>query len=200
MYPKAVEDAIHAFQKLPGVGKKSAQRLAQHILKMPESEVFDFSDALVGLKKDVAFCSRCFNITAKEEPFCAICLDPTRNQDAICVVEEFIDVFAIEQTKTFHGLYHVLQGALSPINGVGPQKLTIMQLLARLENEVITEIVFATNPTMEGDATAMYIKRYIPADKVIQLTRIAKGMPMGGDIDYADEVTLGNSLTQRVVF
>ncbi|MFN7160518.1 MAG: recombination mediator RecR [Candidatus Gracilibacteria bacterium] len=197
-YPQALEKAIESFAKLPGIGKKSAQRMVQHLLKTEEREVLQFASALESLKTDIHFCSRCFHITEKGEDLCAVCADSSRDHSILCVVEEFIDVFAIEQTKSYHGVYHVLHGSLSPINGVGPGKLTIEQLLARLSKEPIDELVFATNPTLEGEATAMYIKKHIGEESGIKLTRIAKGIPMGGDIDYADEVTLGNSLQQRV--
>lgn len=199
-YPQALEKTIESFAKLPGIGRKSAQRMVQHLLKTEEREVLQFAAALEGLKRDVHFCTRCFHITEKDQDLCDICLDPSRDQHVLCVVEEFIDVFAIEQTKSYHGLYHVLHGALSPINGIGPGKLTIEQLLGRLTREPIEELVFATNPTLEGEATAMYIKKHIGENTDLKLTRIAKGIPMGGDIDYADEITLGNSLQQRVIF
>lgn len=199
-YPQALEKAIESFAKLPGIGRKSAQRMVQHLLKTEEREVLQFAAALESLKTDIHFCSKCFHITEKNEELCAVCSDSSRDTHILCVVEEFIDVFAIEQTKSYHGLYHVLHGALSPINGVGPGKLTIEQLLHRLTKEPIEEILFATNPTLEGEATAMYIKKHMGENTEIKLTRIAKGIPMGGDIDYADEVTLGNSLEQRVIF
>lgn len=199
-YPLALEKAIESFAKLPGIGRKSAQRLVQHLLKTEEREVLQFASALQSLKTDIQFCSRCAHITEKGEEYCLICSDPSRDIHTLCVVEEFIDVFAIEHTKSFHGLYHVLHGALSPISGVGPGKLTIEQLLHRLSKEPIEELVFATNPTLEGEATAMYIKKHIGSDTTLKMTRISKGIPMGGDIDYADEVTLSNSMQQRVVF
>lgn len=200
MYPQAITEAIQSFQRLPGIGKKSAQRMVQHLLSLPADAIHEFSDSLLALTTEVGFCQRCFHITTKDMPLCVFCSDSQRDTHTICVVEEFIDVFAIEQTKSYRGLYHVLHGAISPLHGVGPQKLKIAELLERLQKEDIEEILFATNPTMEGDATAMYIKKYLPLEHHIRLTRIAKGMPMGGDIDYADEVTLGNSLTQRTNF
>ena len=199
-FPEAVENAIREFTKLPSVGRKSAQRLVQYLLKSPDYRIEKFADVLMALKRDIHFCKICFHITEIQNELCSFCSDPTRDQKIVCVVEEFIDVFAIENTGEYRGVYHVLQGALSPIDGIGPDKLTINALLQRLSKGETEEMIFATNPTMEGEATAMYIKKHLPSDSVFALTRIAKGMPVGGDIDYADQMTLGSSMKQRVVF
>ncbi len=199
-FPKAVQEAIDSFSKLPGLGRKSAQRLVQYLLTSTTFDVCDFGEKISSLKTKVDFCKECFHITEAGEEYCVICSDQTRDKATICVVEDFIDVFAIEQTASFRGRYHVLQGALSPLDGIGPQQLTTKALFDRLEKEGIEEVLIATNPTMEGEATAMYIKKHMPNNENIRVTRIAKGMPMGGDIDYADEITLGNAMRQRVSY
>lgn len=200
-FPKAAEEAIDAFCRLPGLGRKTAQRLVQHLLKQDAFQAERFAQAVAQLHNEIHPCEQCFHITEKDRTLCTVCTDPMRQQEQICVVEDFMDVFAIEQTATFHGVYHVLYGTLSPISGVGPEKLKIAELYDRLQRlDTPVEIIFATNPTLEGEATAMYIKEHMPPSISASYTRIAKGMPMGGDIDYADEVTLGNALSQRVHF
>lgn len=200
-FPKAAEEAIDAFCRLPGLGRKTAQRLVQHLLKQDALQAERFASAVAHLHKEIHACSRCFNLTEKDRSLCSVCDAPMRDQQQICVVEDFMDVFAIEQTRTYNGVYHVLYGTLSPISGIGPDKLKISELYTRLRAiGGPVEIIFATNPTLEGEATAMYIKEHMPADIEVTFTRIAKGMPMGGDIDYADEVTLGNAVSQRVSF
>ena len=200
-FPKAAQEAIEAFGRLPGLGRKTSQRLVQHLLKQDAFQAERFAAAIAKLHEEIHPCARCFHITERENTLCSVCNDSTRNHQTICVVEDFMDVFAIEQTGTYSGVYHVLYGTLSPISGVGPEKLKIAELYRRLENPAEPiEIIFATNPTMEGEATAMYIRDHLPAHMDIRFTRIAKGMPMGGDIDYADEVTLGNAVSQRVHF
>lgn len=200
-FPKAADDAIEAFCRLPGIGRKTAQRLVQHLLKQEAFHAERFAASVADLHTHIHPCKQCYHITEKDRMLCAICDNPLRDAHQICVVEDFMDVFAIEQTHSHSGVYHVLYGTLSPIAGVGPDKLKIAELYHRLlQMEGPIEIIFATNPTLEGEATAMYIKEHMPAHVDVSFTRIAKGMPMGGDIDYADEVTLGNALSARVRF
>ena len=188
-----------AFSRLPGVGPKTAQRLTYHLLRAPDAEARTLAAALVAVRDQVVFCERCFNIS--DAPLCPICRDPTRDQTRICVVEEPLDVLALERTGEFRGLYHVLQGAVSPIDGVGPERLRIRELLARVddakeEGRPFDEIVLATNPTLEGEATAMYIAERLDGEVGV-VTRIARGLPVGGDLEYADEVTLIRALQGR---
>ncbi|HEY8868317.1 MAG TPA: recombination mediator RecR [Candidatus Limnocylindrales bacterium] len=190
---------IEAFSRLPGVGPKTAQRLTYHLLRAPDAEARTLAAALVAVRDQVVFCERCFNIS--DAPLCPICRDPTRDQTRICVVEEPLDVLALERTGEFRGLYHVLQGAVSPIDGVGPERLRIRELLARVddakeEGRPFDEIVLATNPTLEGEATAMYIAERLDGEVGV-VTRIARGLPVGGDLEYADEVTLIRALQGR---
>jgi recombination protein RecR len=190
---------IEAFSRLPGVGPKTAQRLTYHLLRAPDAEARTLAAALVAVRDQVVFCERCFNIS--DAPLCPICRDPTRDQTRICVVEEPLDVLALERTGEFRGLYHVLQGAVSPIDGVGPERLRIRELLVRVddareEGRPFDEIVLATNPTLEGEATAMYIAERLDG-AVGVVTRIARGLPVGGDLEYADEVTLIRALQGR---
>ncbi len=199
-FPKAVEDAINSFSKLPGIGRKTAQRLVKYMLKMGERDVLTFSESVAHLKTDVAFCPKCFHIMEKESEMCTICSDTSRDQSMICVVADFIDVFALEQAMYYKGLYHVLHGILSPVDGIGVADLTMMPLFERLGAEDVKELILATNPTMEGEATAMYIKKNIPLREDLTVTRLAKGMPVGSNIDYADELTLTNALSKRVSF
>lgn len=193
-YPEPISKLIDGFMKLPGIGPKTAARLAFFVLKMNENDVLDMAKALVNVKRNLHYCSQCFNITDVDP--CHICRDPRRDQTIICVVQEPKDVIAMEKTKEFNGLYHVLHGALSPIEGIGPEELRIAELIRRLQDETVQEIILATNPTIEGEATAMYISRLIkPAG--IRVTRIAHGLPVGGDLEYADEVTLAKALEGR---
>jgi len=190
---------IEAFSRLPGIGPKTAQRLTYHLLMAPDTEARALAAALVDVRDKVVFCERCFNIS--EGPICAICADPGRDGTRLCVVEEPLDVLALDRTGEFRGLYHVLHGAISPIDGIGPDRLRIRQLLDRAEEakragEPFEEVVIATNPTLEGEATAMYIaERLEPL--VGSVTRIARGLPVGGDLEYADEVTLIRALQGR---
>ncbi len=190
---------IEAFARLPGVGPKTAQRLTFHILRAPDVEARMLAAALIAVRDEVVFCERCFNISATE--FCAICTDPARDGRRLCVVEEPLDVLAIERTGEFRGLYHVLHGAISPIDGIGPDRLRIAELLERAaararEDEPFDEVIMATNPTLEGEATAMYVAERL-AGSVGSVTRIARGIPVGGDLEYADDVTLVRSLQGR---
>jgi recombination protein RecR len=193
-----VEKLIEAFNRLPGIGPKTAQRLTFHILRAPDNEARALASALVAVREEVVFCERCFNIS--DAPLCPICRDPGRDQSRLCVVEEPLDVLALERTAEFRGIYHVLHGAISPIDGVGPDRLRIRELLARVdeaaESAPFTEVILATNPTLEGEATAMYLDERLDG-KGGSVTRIARGIPVGGDLEYADEVTLIRALQGR---
>ena len=185
---------IEEFDKLPGIGPKMAQRLAYHLVRMPDEFARSLADALIAVKERIVLCSICYNIT--EQDPCRICSDPARDQSRICVVEEALDVMALERTGVYRGLFHVLHGAISPMNGVYPGDLKIEALLSRLRDGVVQEVVLATNPNMEGDATSMYIHNLL-ASTGIQVTRPASGLPVGGDLEYADEVTLGRAMEAR---
>ncbi|MBF6606480.1 MAG: recombination protein RecR [Chloroflexi bacterium] len=190
---------IEAFARLPGIGPKTAQRLTYQLLRGPDSEARTLAAALIAVRDRVVFCERCFNIS--ETPLCSICTDPGRDQRRLCVVEEPLDVLALDRTGEFRGLYHVLHGAISPIDGIGPDRLRIRELLARAdvaraEGLPFEEVIIATNPTLEGEATAMYLAERL-AGVVGAVTRIARGIPVGGDLEYADEVTLIRALQGR---
>ena len=189
---------IESFARLPGIGPKTAQRLTFHLLRAQESEARTLAAALIDVRDKVVFCERCFNIS--DAPTCAICRDPGRDQRRLCVVEEPLDVLALERTGEFKGLYHVLHGAISPIDGIGPDRLRIRELLDRVDEAAaatpFTEVILATNPTLEGEATAMYLDERL-SGKVGSVTRIARGIPVGGDLEYADEVTLIRALQGR---
>jgi recombination protein RecR len=187
---------IDEFNKLPSIGPKSAARLTFHLLRTGPEATQALIDALTELKERIVFCSVCFNITEADRNPCAICGDVERDRSVICVVEEALDVVALERTREFHGLYHVLHGAINPINGIGPEKLRIKELLRRVSDTAVREVILATNPNMEGDATAMHIFRQLSSTGV-KVTRPASGLPMGGDLEYADEVTLSRALTGR---
>ena len=181
-------------RRLPGVGSKTAMRLAYHIIDMPESEVQQLADALSSAKKSIHYCSQCFNLTDGEK--CAVCSDPSRDHFTICVVEQPQDIAAMERSHGYNGLYHVLHGVLSPLDGVGPDKLKIRELFQRLQQESISEIIIATNSDVEGEATATYLAQLLKPIG-ITVSRIAHGLPMGGDLEYADEVTLSKALENR---
>jgi recombination protein RecR len=190
---------IESFARLPGIGPKTAQRLTYHLLRAPDTEARALAAALIAVRDQVVFCERCFNIS--DQPICAICSGSDRDSTRLCVVEEPLDVLALERTAEFKGLYHVLHGAISPIDGIGPDRLKIPQLIARVEEadragERFEEVVIATNPTLEGEATAMYLAERLEAH-VGSVTRIARGLPVGGDLEYADEVTLIRALQGR---
>lgn len=189
-----IANVIEAFSRLPGIGPKTASRLAFYLLRAPEDEVLALSDAIRELKERTIFCGRCFNI-AESNP-CAICASEERDRSILCVVEEPSDVLAIERTREYGGLYHVLHGAISPMDGVGPEQLKVAELLARLQVEPVQEVLLATNPNLEGEATAMYLARLL-GPLGMRVTRLAHGLPVGGDLEYADEVTLGRSLAGR---
>jgi recombination protein RecR len=194
LYAVSVQKLIDELGRLPGVGPKSAQRIAFHLLKLPKEDAVRLADAIVEAKDRVTFCQRCFNVT--EGTQCDICLDGRRDSTILCVVEEPRDVVAVEKTSEFRGRYHVLQGAVNPLEGVGPDQLRVRELLARLEPEGIVEVILCTNPNIEGEATAMYLARLL-RPLGVKTTRIASGLPVGGDLEYADELTLGRALEGR---
>ncbi len=188
---------IEQLHKLPGIGPKTAQRLAYYVIRMPAREAHDLADAIGSVKERIVFCSRCQNITESDP--CGICADPSRDQSRLCVVQEPLDVLAIERTEAFRGLYHVLHGVLDPMNGVGPERLRVRELLARVANEPIEEIVVATNATVEGELTAMYLHQAAGALGA-PITRLARGLPAGGDLEYADSLTLKKAFEGRQGF
>ena len=194
VYAGPVQDLIDELGRLPGVGPKSAQRIAFHLLKLPKDDALRLARSISEVKDRVSFCRRCFNIAEGEE--CGICADPRLDTTLVCVVEEPRDIVAVEKTGEFKGRYHVLQGAISPIEGIGPDQLKVRELLARLEGDVVTEIILCTNPNLEGEATAMYLARLLKP-LGLTVTRIASGLPVGGDLEYADELTLGRALEGR---
>lgn len=190
-----LESAVREFSKLPGIGKKTALRLVLHLLKQDANEVKNFSETISQMRSEIKFCSRCFNIS--DDNSCAICLNPSRKKDILCVVENIRDVIAIETTEQYNGLYHVLGGVISPLDGVGPDQLNIEALIKRIENENIKEIVFALNPTIQGDTTIYYIRKKITSNAV-KFTTIARGIAFGGELEYADEMTLAKSIRNRL--
>ncbi|AMM31218.1 recombination mediator RecR [Sinomonas atrocyanea] len=194
MYEGAVQDLIDELGRLPGIGPKSAQRLAFHILEADAEDMKRLAAAIVGVKERVKFCQICGNVS--EQDTCAICRDPRRDPSVICVVEESKDVLAVERTRAYRGRYHVLGGAINPIAGIGPDQLRIRELLTRLNDEQVTEIILATNPNLEGEATSTYLARMLKSIGV-KVTRLASGLPVGGDLEYADEVTLGRAFEGR---
>ncbi|WP_144492739.1 MULTISPECIES: recombination protein RecR [Bacillus cereus group] len=193
-YPEPISKLIDSFMKLPGIGPKTAVRLAFFVLDMKEDDVLGFAKALVNAKRDLAYCSVCGHITDRDP--CYICDDSHRDQSIVCVVQEPKDVIAMEKMKEYQGVYHVLRGAISPMEGIGPEDINIPQLLKRLHDETVQEVILATNPNIEGEATAMYISRLLKPTG-IKVTRIAHGLPVGGDLEYADEVTLSKALEGR---
>jgi recombination protein RecR len=194
VYTPAVQTLIDELGRLPGVGPKSAQRIAFHLVKLPEADALRLADAIREAKATVRFCEDCFNLS--DQPRCAICTDTRRDPSVICVVEEPRDIVAVERTQEFVGRYHVLGGAINPIDGIGPDQLRVKELLDRLNRNPVTELILCTNPNIEGEATAMYLARLIEPLGIV-VTRIASGLPVGGDLEYADEVTLGRALSGR---
>jgi recombination protein RecR len=194
MYEGVVQDLIDELGRLPGVGPKSAQRIAFHLLQADPVDVRRLAEVLVEVKDRVRFCAMCGNVA--EEETCRICRDPRRDAAVICVVEEPKDVVAIERTREFHGRYHVLGGAISPIDGIGPEQLRIRELLGRLADGTVTEVILATDPNLEGEATATYLTRMLKP-MGLRVTRLASGLPVGGDLEYADEITLGRAFEGR---
>jgi recombination protein RecR len=194
MYEGPVQDLIEELGRLPGIGPKSAQRLAFHLLTIELADAERLARTIVAVKEKVRFCERCFNVSELEE--CRICRDTRRDTSVVCVVEEPRDLMAMERTGEFRGRYHVLGGAISPIDGIGPDDLRIKELMVRIGDEDITEVVIATNPNIEGEATASYLARMLKAME-LRVSRIASGLPVGGDLEYADEVTLGRAFAGR---
>ena len=194
MYADAVQAVIDELGRLPGIGPKSAQRLAFHLMKLPAEDVSRLTVAIDEMKSRVRFCERCFNVAEAE--LCPVCVDDRRDTSILCVVEEPRDVVAVERTGGFAGRYHVLGGAISPIEGIGPDQLRVRELLSRLKEEGVSEVILATNPNIEGEATAMYLARLLEPLGV-EVTKIASGLPVGGDLEYADELTLGRALEGR---
>ncbi len=193
-YPEPVARLIEAFQRLPGIGPRTAQRLTFYLLKRSADEVRELADALVAVKSSIWHCRQCFNVTDSDP--CRICADPARDARLLCIVEEPNDLLAMERTGEFHGRYHVLLGALSPLDGIGPDDLKVRELFDRLAREPVEEIILATNPNVEGEATAIYLSKLLKPYNV-RLTRIARGLPVGGDLEYADQVTLSKALEGR---
>ena len=194
VYTEPINRLIEEFSKLPGVGRKTAQRLAFHVVNMNTNDVESLSNAILDAKREIKYCSICCNITDKDP--CSMCSNKNRDSQVICVVEDPRDVAAMERTKEFKGQYHVLNGVISPMDGIGPDMIKIRELITRLANQDVKEIIMATNPTIEGEATAMYIARLVKP-MGIKVTRIAHGLPVGGDLEYADEVTISTALEGR---
>jgi recombination protein RecR len=193
-YTGVIQRLIQEFERLPGIGHKTAQRLAFHVLSLPQAKVEQFSKTLMDAKTQTSFCERCFNLT--EQNPCSICSSGKRDHTTICIVEDPKDVVAMERIKEYHGVYHVLHGSISPMQGIGPEQIKIKELLNRLKADAIEEIILATNPNIEGEATAMYISKLLKPIG-IKMTRIAHGVPIGGDLEFADEVTLFKALEGR---
>lgn len=193
--PSSIEKLINEFSKLPGIGAKTASRLTFYLLKKNDLDLSLFSDALTNLKKGVVFCSVCHNMSESDP--CNICSDPNRDHSILCVVEEPLDVIAIDQTGAFRGVFHVLGGVLNPLEGIGPEQLTVASLHKRLEQGEIKEIILATNPSLEGETTAMHIMRMLHDVPNLKVTRLARGLPIGGDLEYADEITISRALEGR---
>ncbi len=192
--PRPVERLVEAFARLPGIGTKTASRLTYYLLRVPDEESKELAEALLAMRAETRFCSICFNITV-DDP-CWICQDDRRERRLMCVVEEPLDVVAIERIQQFKGRYHVLHGAINPVEGIGPEDLRIGELIARIKGDAVEELIVATNPTLEGEATAMYLKRQFTGSPV-KLTRLARGLPSGGDLEYADTTTLSQAFQGR---
>jgi len=190
-----LENAVNEFARLPGIGKKTALRLALHLVKQDASFVQGFGETIIKMRQDIKFCQRCCNIA--DGDICSICANSMRNQEMVCVVENIRDVIAIESTQQFNGIYHVLGGIISPLDGIGPDQLNIESLIARIEKEQIKELIFALNPTVQGDTTIYYIQKKM-APHTVTITTIARGIAFGGELEYADEMTLARSLQNRV--
>lgn len=194
MFAGPIQELVDELGRLPGIGPKSAQRIAFHLLEVPKDEALRLATAISEVKDRIRLCDRCFNVA--EDTLCAICGDSRRDGSIVCVVEDPRDIVAVERTREFHGTYHVLGGALNPIDGVGPDQLRVRDLLTRLRPENIAEVILCTNPNLEGEATAMYLGRLL-GPLGLKVTRIASGLPVGGDLEYADELTLGRALVGR---
>jgi recombination protein RecR len=193
-FPKPVAKLIDELSRLPGIGSKSAQRLAFHLLNVEEDDAVRLSESILEARRKIKYCSKCFNMTDTDP--CPICANMKRDQKLLCVVESPKDVIAMEKTKEFSGLYHVLHGAISPIDGIGPEDIRLRELIIRLQSEPVEEVILATNPTIEGEATAMYVSKLLSSTDIL-VTRLAHGIPVGGDIEFADEVTLAKALSGR---
>lgn len=193
-YAQPIAMLIDEFSKLPGIGKKTAQRLAYHLLNVSNQEALNLANAIVNAKRNIKYCSICNNLTQNDP--CSICSNLKRDKSIVCVVEGPKDVVAMEKTREFNGIYHVLHGSISPMDGIGPEDIKIKELIMRLHDDTVKEVILATNPTIEGEATAMYISRLLKSTG-IKMTRIAYGIPVGGDLEYADEVTLSKALQNR---
>lgn len=195
--PKAIQNLIESFEKLPGIGPKTAQRLTFYLLHVPQGELDNFSNSVTNLKKGTIICSVCFSVDESDP--CSICSDSQRDKSTICVVEEPLDVLALEKNRKYKGLYHVLHGKIDPLNNIGPDEIYIKQLLERINDEgLIKEVILATNPTMEGEATAMYIAKQLKINnEELKITRIGRGLPTGADLEYADELTLQRAMEGR---
>lgn len=194
MFAGPIQELVDELGRLPGVGPKSAQRIAFHLLEVSKEEALRLAASIAEVKDRIRLCERCFNVAESE--LCAVCSDTRRDLSIVCVVEDPRDVVAVERTREFHGLYHVLGGALNPIDGIGPEQLRVRDLLERLSDDGIVEVILCTNPNLEGEATAMYLARLL-SPLGIRVTRIASGLPVGGDLEYADELTLGRALVGR---
>jgi len=194
MLPEQIQRLIQAFNRLPGIGPKSAERLTFYLLKQPGERVQEFAQALAGLKEGIVYCDRCCNIS--EQTRCRICDDSSRDQQQVCVVEEPMDVFVLESTGAYKGLYHVLQGAISPLDGIGPEQLTVATLMKRFDEESIEEVILATNSTVTGEATSVYLSRMVQP-RSVRVTHLAQGLPMGGQLEFADPDTLKRALQGR---
>ncbi len=195
MYSAPIQDLIDELGRLPGIGPKSAQRVAFHLLRVPPAEAERLATAIIEAKRRVRFCDTCFNLSESE--LCGICADDQRDGSVICVVEDARDVVAVERTKEFRGRYHVLQGCINPIEGIGPEQLRVGELIRRAADPELREIIVCTNPNIEGEATAMYLARLLSSSENLAVTRLASGLPVGSDLEYADEITLGRALSGR---
>jgi recombination protein RecR len=194
--PKSIQRLTDSFQRLPGIGPKTAQRLTYYLLHVPQKQLDEFGESVKELKEKSIVCSQCFNISESDP--CPICDDDSRDKSKICVVEQPLDIFAIERSRVFDGLYHVLHGVINPLENIGPDEIHIKDLLPRINSDIIVEIVIATNPTMEGEATALYIQQLIQKQgNSVKLTRIGRGLPTGADLEYADEITLARAFEGR---
>ncbi|BEP30433.1 recombination mediator RecR [Helicovermis profundi] len=193
-FPAPIEELIDEFSRLPGIGKKTAQRLAFFVVKDKKDSAIRLSEAIINVKNRIHFCEDCFNITDKDK--CSICSNASRDRSVICVVEDSKDVIAIEKTREFKGLYHVLHGAISPMDGIGPEDIKLRELIIRIRDNEVNELILATNPTIEGEATSMYISKLLSQTDIL-VTRLAHGIPVGGDLEFADEVTLSKALEGR---
>lgn len=192
--PKSVTRLVEEFSRLPGIGPKTASRLTYHLLRMPEEQARSLAEALVTMKASTRLCSICFNITEADP--CPVCADSTRDETMLCVVEEPLDVLAMERIREFNGRYHVLHGVISPVEGVGPEDLKILELIARVAQGKVREVIMATNPSLEGESTAAYLQKQLRSLGV-RMTRLARGLPVGGDVEYADETTLARAMAGR---